>query len=730
MESSPSQSCVLAIDLGGQGCRAAIFTSSGKKLYGTEANYPTRFPQPGYVEQPAQAVLDAVDKCLQDISYYKQEHPKLTISSAGLACQGSNLLCWDNQTGQPLTDVLSWQDTRGKEILATADLDIDKCRNITGLNLSAHYGASKYNWCISRADRVREAMKQDRLSLGPLASYLAQYICVPAQIKPTSFVDPSHATRTFLWDLRNQCWSNDLINSFQLSASLLPLPCNHYHNYGRLKELGIPLSVINRDQSSVLFAQGEPEADIIYINLGTGIFIQQTLSSLPDAADTSLQLSPLLFENNEKLFTAEGSVHSGMAVKADIENRLDITITAKIIDAALLTLPIKSNDFSLITAAGLGSPYWRDDIKSVIPLDLTSEQVIATWMQNLIFLTQINIDALNFIASKTSKIVISGGLCRYDDLCQHLADLSQLTVIRNKDTNSTLKGIAYLAAGRPKTWGQTEEAQGTTFSPRKNTDIKHIYQNWYTKLNEHVNSKAMSNAKPTSSSKKTEPIFVGHRGDIHQHQENTSAAILASLKGGLSQVEFDIQITEDGVPVLLHDPDLERIHHHADTIFDINYQQSPIKLESLWELIDNLTPYPNCHCYIEIKHDSIDYWGIESVLSSIKPLLKTSIKYTLLARSQEFLNQARQHGHQSIGANVRHYNEHEKQQLLKLTPDFLVINHERIPASETLWKGNWQWMIYEVADNTQAQQLLLQGASHMISFNANQLHHSWSNLHA
>jgi hypothetical protein len=59
--------------------------------------------------------------------------------------------------------------------------------------------------------------------------------------------------------------------------------------------------------------------------------------------------------------------------------------------------------------------------------------------------------------------------------------------------------------------------------------------------------------------------------------------------------------------------------------------------------------------------------------------------------------------------------------LLKLNPDFLVINHERIPKNAKLWSGLWSWMVYEVEDYAQAKKLQQQGASYMISFNAQQL---------
>ena len=49
------------------------------------------------------------------------------------------------------------------------------------------------------------------------------------------------------------------------------------------------------------------------------------------------------------------------------------------------------------------------------------------------------------------------------------------------------------------------------------------------------------------------PILVAHRGDSLSHPENTEASVLAALSAGADWVEIDVQVTADGVPVLLHD---------------------------------------------------------------------------------------------------------------------------------------------------------------------------------
>ena len=51
---------------------------------------------------------------------------------------------------------------------------------------------------------------------------------------------------------------------------------------------------------------------------------------------------------------------------------------------------------------------------------------------------------------------------------------------------------------------------------------------------------------------------VGHRGALALAPENTIAAMEAGLRSGVDMVEFDVQRTRDGVPIVMHDDTLER----------------------------------------------------------------------------------------------------------------------------------------------------------------------------
>jgi len=55
------------------------------------------------------------------------------------------------------------------------------------------------------------------------------------------------------------------------------------------------------------------------------------------------------------------------------------------------------------------------------------------------------------------------------------------------------------------------------------------------------------------------PRVIGHRGAAGERPENTLASFEAALAAGASVLESDVHLSGDGVPILLHDPSLERV---------------------------------------------------------------------------------------------------------------------------------------------------------------------------
>jgi glycerophosphoryl diester phosphodiesterase len=65
-------------------------------------------------------------------------------------------------------------------------------------------------------------------------------------------------------------------------------------------------------------------------------------------------------------------------------------------------------------------------------------------------------------------------------------------------------------------------------------------------------------------------LRLAHRGDWRRAPENTIPALLAALKvPGCDGVEFDVRLSADGVPVLLHDETLERVQRRPGAVDDL-----------------------------------------------------------------------------------------------------------------------------------------------------------------
>ena len=61
---------------------------------------------------------------------------------------------------------------------------------------------------------------------------------------------------------------------------------------------------------------------------------------------------------------------------------------------------------------------------------------------------------------------------------------------------------------------------------------------------------------------------IAHRGYSAVAPENTLVAVERALEAGADSVEFDLHVSSDGVPVLLHDETLERTTDGSGSVFD------------------------------------------------------------------------------------------------------------------------------------------------------------------
>ncbi len=98
-------------------------------------------------------------------------------------------------------------------------------------------------------------------------------------------------------------------------------------------------------------------------------------------------------------------------------------------------------------------------------------------------------------------------------------------------------------------------------------------------------------------------LRLAHRGDWRVAPENTLAAMTAAIRvPACDGVEFDVQLSRDGVPVILHDETLARVQHRPERVDALDAAElATAGVPTLAEALALLGPDPFLD--IELKGD-------------------------------------------------------------------------------------------------------------------------------
>ena len=136
------EGCTLALDQGSHSSRAVLFDTVGTQVASAHVPVGTRREGDDRVEQEPWELLQSLRTAALDVCDGEVTRG-LPIAGAGLATQRSTLVCWERSSGRALTEAISWQDRRNAAGLDHLQPLAGRVREITGLPLSPHYGASK-----------------------------------------------------------------------------------------------------------------------------------------------------------------------------------------------------------------------------------------------------------------------------------------------------------------------------------------------------------------------------------------------------------------------------------------------------------------------------------------------------------------------------------------------------------------------------------------------------------
>jgi len=223
------------------------------------------------------------------------------------------------------------------------------------------------------------------------------------------------------------------------------------------------------------------------------------------------------------------------------------------------------------------------------------------------------------------------------------------------------------------------------------------------------------------------PKLIAHRGNAAEFPENSLPGLRSALELGITHVEFDVHLSADRVPVVLHDANLARTAGIDRDALEMTWAElsqiivneparfqgryEDVGVPSLSRVMDLLTGFAGATAFVEIKRASLRKFGTDTVVRSVCDILKPfAARVVVISFDLAAVDLARRYAGLRIGWVVSDYNSLSALKAEALTPDFLFVDHEKLPPDGSrVWRGPWQWAVYEVTRGEQALALANRG---------------------
>lgn len=434
---------ILAIDQGTTSTRSIIFDAAGRKRALAQVELPQHYPRPGWVEHDADDIWrDALATARQTVDAAGP------VQAIGIANQRETVVLWDRATGAPVHRAIVWQDRRTAAACARlrADGMEPMVRARTGLLLDPYFSATKLAWLLDEAGhRVRA--ERGELAFGTVDSFLLWQL-TGGRVHAT---DATNAARTMLYDIHRQCWDEDLLRLFAIPACVLPEVRDNAGWFGETSLLGRPVPVTGMagDQQAALVGQACFSPGMVKATYGTGCFALLNTGQETVASRHGLLTTVAYRLDGQPTYAIEGAIFSaGSAVKW-LRDGLGLITHAGQTDTMANAVADNHGVYLVPGFVGLGAPHWDPDARGLIcglTLDATAAHIARAALESVAYQT---LDLTDAMAADTGAPVgalrVDGGMSVNDWVCQFLADMLDRPVERPDVTETTARGVAWLA---------------------------------------------------------------------------------------------------------------------------------------------------------------------------------------------------------------------------------------------------------------------------------------------
>jgi glycerol kinase len=440
---------ILAIDQGTTSSRAIVFRADCTIAAIGQQEFPQLFPQSGWVEHDPEDIWRTVLATARQ-AIAKAGLTARDIAAIGITNQRETTLIWDRTTGRPIHNAIVWQDRRtaalcrtlrdaGHETLVVAR---------TGLLLDPYFSATKIAWLLDQVPGARARAERGELAFGTVDTFLLWRLTAGA----VHATDATNASRTALYDIHANAWSEELCTLFGVPRALLPEVRDCGAEFGTTALFGgaIPIRGIAGDQQAALIGQACFVPGMMKSTYGTGCFAILNTGRTAVASRNRLLSTVAYRLGGETVYGLEGAIFIAGAAVQWLRDGLHVVPSAAA-TGTMAAAADPSQEVVLVPAfVGLGAPYWDAEARGAL-FGLTratgANELARAALESVCFQTFDLVEAMRADCGAMADTVlrVDGGMVTSDWTMQRLADILGAPVDRPTILETTALGAGYLA---------------------------------------------------------------------------------------------------------------------------------------------------------------------------------------------------------------------------------------------------------------------------------------------
>ena len=439
---------ILAIDQGTTSTRAIIFDRQMRVVATAQRELTQSFPKEGWVEHDAEQIWsDVLLTCQHALSLASLQGKD--INAIGITNQRETSVIWHKKTGKVLAPAIVWQDRRTTAYCETLKADETMITAKTGLLLDPYFCATKIRWFLDNVPEALTLAKENALLFGTIDSFLLWRL-TGGQVHAT---DATNAARTLLFNIHENKWDLELLNRFDIPATILPAVKDNVCEFGKTDTShfgsAIPILAMAGDQQAAMVGQACFSPGMIKSTYGTGCFMVMNLGAKPLVSNNRLLTTIAYRLQDQCTYALEGSIFIAGAAVQWLRDAMHLIAHANETESIAKAVEDMQDVYLVPAFTGLGAPYWDPLARGAI-LGLTRYtgvgHIVRAALESVCYQTR---DLLSAMRQDTdlslSVLRVDGGMVHNDWLMQFLADILQTTVERPHMQETTALGTALLA---------------------------------------------------------------------------------------------------------------------------------------------------------------------------------------------------------------------------------------------------------------------------------------------